>query len=233
MVDKKSPKKKKAPKKDRTELRFVPEPMYITPVAVVLGAVGCVMLGAGVFAQWIREVPGDYAPYLLAIGAAALGAALWVGNIGIFPVRVGDAGVAMERGPEVSRLAWCELDKVRLERQELKLIAERMTFTIPVRAHPMAVSYIVQEVERRLPSLLDAPETERKQLAPYKEGEGEATPVKGLQVAGSRCAASSKLISFERDARLCPNCGQVYHHEHVPKKCTTCETELTGRAVTA
>ena len=55
----------------------------------------------------------------------------------------------------------------------------------------------------------------------------------GDQVAGRRCAATDKIISFERDARLCPNCAQVYHKDNVPKECVTCGTEVAGRAVQA
>ena len=64
-----------------------------------------------------------------------------------------------------------------------------------------------------------------------KDTDGELVPVEGLQVAGRQCAKSGKAISFERDARLCPNCGQVYHHTSVPKRCMTCKAELGEKAI--
>jgi hypothetical protein len=64
-----------------------------------------------------------------------------------------------------------------------------------------------------------------------KETDGELVPVEALQVAGRQCAKTGKTISFERDARLCPRCAQVYHHTGVPKKCVTCKADLGERAI--
>jgi primosomal protein N' len=47
-----------------------------------------------------------------------------------------------------------------------------------------------------------------------------------VQVAGRRCAKCDAVITFEVDARLCAQCGQVYHREHVPDRCVTCDAEL-------
>jgi len=55
--------------------------------------------------------------------------------------------------------------------------------------------------------------------------------IDSLQIAGKNCAASDRPIAFERDARLCPNCAEVYHKDSVPKKCVTCENDLGDRAV--
>jgi hypothetical protein len=61
--------------------------------------------------------------------------------------------------------------------------------------------------------------------------DGELVALEGVQVAGRHCAASDKPISFERDARLCPNCAQVYLKDNVPKKCVTCERDLGSAAI--
>jgi hypothetical protein len=66
-----------------------------------------------------------------------------------------------------------------------------------------------------------------------RDDDGELLVVESLQVAGRECAASGKTIAFERDARLCPQCCQVYLKDRVPKKCLTCDAELGERAVTA
>jgi hypothetical protein len=64
-----------------------------------------------------------------------------------------------------------------------------------------------------------------------KETDGQLVPLEGLQVAGRHCAATDKPISFERDARLCPNCAEVYLKDAVPKECVTCEHELGNSAI--
>ncbi|HEX6765699.1 MAG TPA: hypothetical protein VF103_09485, partial [Polyangiaceae bacterium] len=65
------------------------------------------------------------------------------------------------------------------------------------------------------------------------ENDGEVLTMEPLQVAGRHCASSGRPISFERDARLCPQCCQVYLKDEVPKKCVTCEAELGEKAVRA
>ena len=46
------------------------------------------------------------------------------------------------------------------------------------------------------------------------------------QVAGQKCKASGKLIAFEKDARLCGRCGEIYHKDSVPKRCEVCDARL-------
>jgi hypothetical protein len=65
------------------------------------------------------------------------------------------------------------------------------------------------------------------------ENDGEVLTVESLQVAGRYCAASDRPISFERDARLCPQCCEVYLKSEVPRKCVTCEADLGDAAVRA
>jgi hypothetical protein len=172
-----------------------------------------------------------FAPVLVALGALTLGVGLWLGTSGFFPVRVGDGGVAVERGTQVSRLRWCDVQKVVLERGAIVLTSSNLTLSIAVGIHPKAAAVILAEAERRIPKTVQAEEAARKRLVAPKEGAGELVPVEDVQIAGHRCAASNTLVSFERDARLCPNCGQVYHRDHVPKKCVTCDADLTGKVL--
>src|SRR6185295_2125995 len=156
---------------------------------------------------------------------------LWFGESGAAPIRVGDAGIAIEKGSEISRVAWCDIDRVFVSKDELVIRSEELTLTLPVRAHAPAVSWILSEGTRRVPDVMDVKRSVVDGLPKPKDVESETVPLEAVQVAGRHCAASDKPIAFERDARLCPNCAQVYHKDSVPKKCVTCEQDLGERAI--
>ena len=225
-------KKRKAPR-ERTERRFIPIATQTSRLAAGMGMVGSLALGAGVYGQWVRETPVAFAPALVTIGAIGLGAGLWLGNASVFPVRVGEAGVAIERGPEITRMLWCDIEEIRTEGTDLLLKAKGLSLEIPVRAHPKATAFIISEADRRMSKIVKLDDAARRALPPLVQGAGEVVAVTGDQVAGRRCAATQKIISFERDARLCPNCGQVYFKDNVPQSCLTCGEEVAGRAVQA
>jgi hypothetical protein len=224
-------KKKKKAKRERKERRFSPEPTYSSGAAVAAGMVGALAAGAGVWGQWISETPHSYAPYLFAGGAFALGAALWFGDAGAVPVRVGDAGVALERGTELTRIAWCDLQKVEVVGPQLFLRGDSATFSIAMAAHPKAAAWIIAEGTKRVPEAMNVKASQVAGLPQPKDLDGELVALEGVQVAGRHCAASEKPIAFERDARLCPNCAEVYLKEHVPKKCVTCDHDLGNSAI--
>jgi hypothetical protein len=224
-------KKKKKAKRERKERRFSPEQTYSSGAAVAVGMVGALAAGAGVWGQWISETPHGFAPYLFGGGAIALGAALWFGDAGAVPVRIGDAGVALERGTELTRLAWCDLETVEVVGKQLVLRGDKTTFTIPVAAHPKAVAWILAEGTKRVPDAMNVKKSQLADLPEPKDLDGELVLLEGVQVAGKHCAASEKPIAFERDARLCPNCAEVYLKDQVPKKCVTCEHELGSAAI--
>ena len=224
-------KKKKKAKRERKERRFSPEQTYSSGTAVAVGMVGALAAGAGVWGQWISEAPHGFAPYLFGGGAIALGAALWYGDAGAVPVRVGDAGVALERGTELTRLAWCDLETVEVVGKQLLLRGDKTTFSIPVAAHPKAVAWILAEGTKRVPDAMNVKKSQLTGLPEPKDLDGELVALEGVQVAGKHCAASEKPIAFERDARLCPNCAEVYLKDQVPKKCVTCEHELGSAAI--
>ncbi len=224
-------KKKKKAKRERKERRFSPEQTYSSGVAVAGGMLGALAAGAGVWSQWISETPHPYAPYLFGGGALALGASLWFGDAGAVPVRVGDAGIALERGSELTRLLWCDLETVEVAGKQLVAKGKTSTFTIPIAAHPKAVAWILAEGTRRVPEAMNVKKSDLEGLPEPKDLDGEMVTVEGLQVAGKHCAATDKPIAFERDARLCPNCAQVYLKDAVPKKCVTCEHDLGNGGV--
>jgi hypothetical protein len=235
MAEEKRAKKKKttAQKRERKERRFLPEPTYSSKVAVGGGMLGALVLGAGVYAQWIMQEPPAYAPYLFAGGAIALGASLWFGDAGAVPLRVGDAGLAIEKGNDLVRLAWCDIERVFVENTELIAKGKELTLKIPTGAHPKAVAWILAEGTRRVPEVMDVKRSALANLPEPKDADGELVTIDAIQVTGRHCAASDKPISFERDARLCPNCAQVYLKDSVPKTCVTCKAELGTKAVAA
>ena len=156
-------KKRKAPK-ERTERRFVPEATHTSRFAAGLGMAGSLALGAGVYGQWVKETPVSFAAVLVVLGAAGLGAGLWLGTASTFPVRVGDAGVAIERGSETNRILWCDMTEVKLEKGELIVRSPSLTLAIPMGAHPRAVAYIVAEGERRLPKIVKVDEAGKRSI---------------------------------------------------------------------
>ncbi len=224
-------KKKKKAKRERKERRFSPEQTYSSGAAVGAGMLGALAAGAGVWGQWISETPHSYAPFLFGGGAVALGASLWFGDAGAVPVRIGDAGIALERGSDLTRLAWCDLQTIEIVGKQLHARGKSSSFSIPVAAHPKAVAWILAEGTRRLPEVMNVKQSELAGLPEPKDLDGELVAVEGVQVAGKHCAATNKPISFERDARLCPNCAQVYLKDAVPKKCVTCERDLGASAL--
>jgi hypothetical protein len=226
-------KKKTSAKRSRKERRFIGEQTYASKVAVGGGMLGALALGAGVYSQWVSEQPTALAPYLVAGGALVLGAALFFGDIGTSPVRVGDAGVAVERGSEVERIIWCDLERVSVDGGKLVLKGKERTFAFAVAAHPKATARILAEGTRRVPEVMDVKRDALTGLPTPREDDGEVLVVESLQVAGRSCAASGKTIAFERDARLCPQCCQVYLKDRLPKKCLTCQAELGDRALPA
>ena len=230
-VKKAKVKKQAQAKRVRKERRFLPEPTYASRASIGGGMLGALVLGMGVYSQWLSENPRAAAPYLFGVGAVALGAALWFGDAGALPVRVGDAGIAIEKGNDVVRLAWCDLERVFTERAELVAKAKDLTLRIPIAAHRTAVAWILSEGTKRVPAVMDVKRQSLASLPEPKDSDAEFVTIEGLQIAGRHCAASGKPVSFERDARLCPNCGQVYLKDQVPAKCVTCEAPLGAKAV--
>ncbi|MEO8900265.1 MAG: hypothetical protein ABI488_01585 [Polyangiaceae bacterium] len=233
MADVKKAKNKKhaQAKRVRKERLFMPEATYASRLSIGGGMVGALVLGAGVYSQWVSDNPRAIAPYLFGVGAVALSAALWFGDAGALPLRVGDAGIAIERGTELVRLAWCDIERVFIERGELVAKGKELTLRIPVAAHRVAIAWILSEGTKRVPQVMDVKRQSLTGLPEPRDNDGEFVPIEGLQVTGRHCATSDKPISFERDARLCPVCGQVYLKDQVPNKCVTCDGELGTRAV--
>ncbi len=216
----------------RKERRYEPEGSAASWLTMLGLSVGAVALGAGVYGQWLRGTfnpdltePYKYAAYLL------LGGVLLVAGIGLFgprapkPVRVGDAGVALEKdAAELERIAWRDVDRILFGGGVLTFQGAGVVLPIPLKAHPQAAARAISEAQSRIPAKLADVETEG--LPALESSSGDVVPLEPPQLAGARCRASDELIAFEKDARLCGRCGEVYHKDHVPPRCATCDAKL-------
>ncbi|HVY48004.1 MAG TPA: hypothetical protein VHB21_19085 [Minicystis sp.] len=210
----------------RQERRYEPK----SPVGVVLSVVamslGAVAVGAGTYGQWMRAEalgPHKLAPWLLGGGAALFLLVALFGQRLAKPVRVGDAGLAVENDTnDVERIAWCDVVRALLSKDMIVVQSNGRSIAVPVKAHAAAAARLVAELKARVP---DKVEGELELPAP-DDADGELVKLEPPQIAGQRCKASDRLITFENDARLCGRCGEVYHKDSVPKACLTCGAEL-------
>ncbi|MDI3290856.1 hypothetical protein [Polyangium sp. 15x6] len=229
---------KKAPSRDevvlklrsdpRTEKRFEPKSSPSAILSVLAFSVAAVLVGAGTYGQWLRDEalgPHKAAPYLLAAGAAVLLVTALFGPRPAQTIRVGDAGVGVEKGAnEIERIAWHAVRRIVLGDRTLTVEGEGTSIMISLAALPEAAGKVLREARERIPAKME--DIKAGALENGSEGAAETLPLEPAQVAGLKCKASGKLIAFERDARLCGRCGEVYHKDAVPKRCATCDARL-------
>jgi len=212
----------------RSERRFEPTASVMAVISTVAMSIGSVLVGAGTYAQWLRSGdvgPHPAAPFLLAGGAALLIAVALFGQRLAKPVRVGDAGVALEKDPgELDRLEWRDVTRVLLSGGVLSLQGSGTTVSVPVAVHRAAAALIFSEASRRIPAKVEG--LDGSALGSPSPGTGEKLMLEPPQVAGQHCKQSDKLIAFEKDGRLCGRCGEVYHKDSVPPRCLTCDALL-------
>lgn len=213
------------------ERRFVSE--WNRPDWIVLAAavVAGLLLGAGTYSAWIAESPKEYQNFLFLGGLAALGLFVFRISTGREVVFVGDAGVAVEQGGELTRLLWFEIESIRYQSSHLVLSGANTTLRLPSRCHTRAIRAILAEAARRLPQILDVPAKLVDELPKVVGEDPKPMPIEGLQVAGKRCQVTKQVLTFERDARLCPVCTTIYHRDHVPATCANCKQPLGNAAV--
>lgn len=225
--------KKAATKRERKERRFEAESSYASKLAIFAGMAGALALGAGVYGQWVRDEPLGYAGYLVAVGALVLGFGMYKTGADPGSLRVGDAGVAFEKNNDLVRVLWCDVERVSLEGERLVVRGKQSTVAFPRAAFPRGSALLVAEASRRVPDVVKLSRQEFESAGTSSDADGELVPIEEIQVTGRHCRATDKPISFERDARLCPNCCEVYLKDQVPKKCLTCQQDLGGRATLA
>jgi hypothetical protein len=216
----------------RKEWRYEPVASAAAWISVLGMSIGSVLLGAGVYGQWLRGSfrtdvtdPHPYAPYLLLGGALVVAAIALFGPRAVKPIRVGDAGIALEKEPgELDRIGWRDVTRILLSGDVLTFQGAGSVLSIPLKQHPQAAARAVAEARERIPEKLE--DVDVTAVPKLDDDAGEVLPLERAQLAGARCKASDELIAFEKDARLCGRCGEVYHKAHVPERCLTCKAPL-------
>src|SRR5262245_21404178 len=196
----------------RHERRYEATTSAFAVVTVVLFSLGAVALAAGVYAQWLRG--GDAGPhpwslYFLIAGAVLLLAVALFGQTGARPVRVGDGGVAVERDENTTdRIAWCDVSRLLISSDAVTVQGAGITMSVPRKANAAAAARVVAEAVQRIPAKVDG---DAAVDPPPGAVEPANEPLDPPQIAGHPCKATDKVVSFEKDARLCGRCGELYH----------------------
>jgi hypothetical protein len=211
------------------ERRFEAEPGARANFQALIGGLGVTALGAGTYATWVHDVPMDVGPYLFGVGIIGVIIATLMGSSDGLPIRVGDAGVAVERGgSQPERIHWYEIDSVGLEGSDRIVVEGALGKRIvaPLAHHAAAAGWILKEATARIPKRVKVPVEQTPTILKGTDEHGKTLVIEKMQLAGRRCKASNVVISFERDARSCKRCGEVYEKKHVPEKCLTCEAPM-------
>jgi hypothetical protein len=213
--------------RERRERRFEPMASADPRVVYLIGAVGALAMGAGAWGQFGALLhdggpePLRFAPYILAVGALLVGGAIWIGTSGDPALRVGDAGLAVEKGG-LRRMPWYAIERMEWRQEAVRVTGKddagvAMSLAATLKSHPQAGAWMVREARERVPTVVDVPEDatlpEPRALA------GEWLPLEAPQVVGKHCAASGKVIAYEPDGRICPRCERVFHKATVPATC--------------
>ncbi len=212
---------KKTKNRARTERRYQASSAgnWVTFAA---GGISAAAMGGGTYAQLLRAAdaaPIPAAPWLLAGGALGLAAAIWFGG-SASAIRVGDGGIATERGDSLTRMPWYAVTSVALSGDAL--LAEgkddkgaAFSLRLSRTKDANAAGRIVAEARMRVPSVVNLGDD----TFGYDEQTGDLIQLEPLHLQGKHCSASDTVITFEADARLCPRCERVYHRAHVPEAC--------------
>jgi hypothetical protein len=227
MAKAKSAKKSKAQKRERKERRFEAQSSNNPMIVRVLGALGSIAMGAGTFGQFgpaFRDPPGDpvkNAAWILAGGAVILGAAIWLGTTGEAALRVGDPGIATEKGG-LRRMPWYGVEKIEWTGDAVRVTGKdetdaEMSLVVSMATNPNAAAWIIKEARARVPNVVAIDEDANVPEADASAG--EVIAAEPPQIVGKRCSETDKIIAYEPDARLCPRCDRVFHKEHVPDTC--------------
>jgi hypothetical protein len=230
---------KKGSKKHRAEFRFLPQSSQSPMLVKLLGGVGAMALGAGLWGQFYGhfEKPENqtFSPMsMVAIGGALLVAvAIWLGTSGDAALRVGDPGVALEKG-ELRRIPWHQLSKVQWDSGAMALVVEgkdesgaSLEFRVFVKTQPQAAAYLASQAKLRAKKVTEIDDSVIEQLPEFDADAATRVALEAMQVVGKRCAKSGEIIGYEPDARVCTRCERVYHKTKVPKRCA-CGLDLTG-----
>ena len=240
----KKAKKKSGPK--RLDRRFVAHSANNPWLVRVLGIVGAMALGAGVYGYLYGEsfkkaadaaraaneaVPQDALRmeavplYVVAFAAVVLGITIWLGTSSEAPLRVGAPGIGMERG-ELRRMPWWAISEITWQggNRALAIVGKDeagspWSFRVSSKAHAEAVGWILKEALDRVPKVVAISDSVIETLPGAGVHAGQIVELEPLQVVGKKDAVTGKLISYEPDARVCARCERVYYKRSVPKRC--------------
>jgi hypothetical protein len=213
--------------RERKERQFEPAAMTSAWNVYLVGGVGSVLMGAGAWGQFsglfvdgVTE-PFRFAPYILAAGAALVGAAIWIGTSGEPALRVGDGGLAVVKS-SVRRMPWYSVERVAWSDDAIVVTGKDdmgvdMTLTATLKTQPQAAAWIVKEARERIPTIVG--ELEMSTLPDPLASAGAVLALEPPQVVGRHCAGSGKVIAYEPDARVCVRCERVFHKSSMPDVC--------------
>jgi hypothetical protein len=223
--------KKKDKKRGRRERRFLPTSSTNHIVVYVVGALGALCLGAGIWGYWfghfVRPEEATVTPIFVLSTAGALLTviAIWLGTSSEAALRVGDPGIAREKG-ELLRMPWYGISNIVWESGASALVVtgkdehdKSQTFRVPARSHSAAAAWLVKEASARIPKVIDIPDSVRERFSDADPHAGTVIELEPMQVVGKKCSKSGKLIAYEPDARVCPRCERIYFKTAVPSKC--------------
>jgi hypothetical protein len=216
---------KKTKKRERTERRFLPQSTTPPTLVKVIGGIGAAALGGGLFGQYGRPEAVPYSIWVMSAGALFTATAVWIGSSGDPALRVGDGGIAIEKGG-LRRIPWWGIDGLAWEDGRAQLVVDgadeagaRITVRVGAKSQPQAAAWIVKEARARIPDKVQLNEEVGDSLPKASRDAGQVIKLEPVQVVGRHCAESGKVIAYEPDARVCPRCERVFHKSQVPESC--------------
>lgn len=222
---------------ERIDRRFSPVATTSPRLLYSLVLAGALCIGLGVYAHFFREQyshvdPAPWAFWPMAAGGFLVAAAVWFSTNGEAALRVGDPGVAEERSG-VRRIPWHSLASITYDEARTSLVVTGkdesgadFSFRISARAHRDAAARLLDEANERVPGVVQLPAAVAADIGAPDPNAGLRIK-EPLQLVGKRCVTSGKVIAYEPDARVCPQCDRVYHKRHVPGACA-CGASLTA-----
>ena len=193
---------------DHAFIEVVHEPLATgrAYLGAVVSSLGAVALGAGVYALLMLEGRPlyAYAIYVIVLGVLAIGVASLLGPHGQV-VHVGELGVSIVVAGRAQRTAWYEIASVSLTDGELRLATKEGPLVLSLPAHRGAAAHVAREALRRIPKRVTLSDEQVRGLGDVDTKKRIAA--EPPQVTSSKCRATKKPLTIEKDVRLCARCG--------------------------
>jgi hypothetical protein len=210
------------------ERQFSPPKGPASRIGLGLIALGCAGLGAAVYGLWLAPDPVAGSGWILGAGVLLVGLGAGLGARRAPTLRVGPFGITLGDPREVQRLPWCDIQRIHVSGELLRIETARGPLQLPFAAYGPAIARIVAEAAARIGERVDVSPRAHERLPALSESAGELVPAGRLQLAGRKCLASGSSLTFETDARWCDNCAALYHRQHLPAACVSCGRPLSG-----